>query len=256
MNDLSTAGLTPLIQQLAAASRSVIMGYYRGSYQSELKADDSPVTIADRETELLLRRLIQERFPNHGILGEEFGHHQPEAEYQWILDPIDGTKNFMANGYIFATLIALTRNGQPILGMIHHTVTDDLLIGDNAQTTLNGRPVQMRPCAELSQALLIATEHWPIWRYQNGPAFESLARQVREYRGWGGCHGYYLLATGGADIMLDPEMKPWDFLPMIPIIRGAGGVITDWQGNDPVAGTSLVAASGAIHEQVIRVLNA
>ncbi len=242
-------------KELTAASSAIIRRHYRTGYAVDTKSDESPVTIADREAELAMRALIEARFPEHGILGEEFGLHQPEAPWRWVLDPIDGTKNFISHSFLFGTLIALLYEGRPVLGVIHHPLTGDLLIGNGATTWLNDEPVRVRPCARIEDALLLTSSPTATHGYQNTLAYDALARRVLRYRTWGDCHGYFLVATGGADIMADPIMAPWDLMAMIPIIEGAGGRITDWQGNDPVAGTSAVATAGAIHDEVIRALN-
>jgi histidinol phosphatase-like enzyme (inositol monophosphatase family) len=188
-------------------------------------------------------------------LGEEFGHHQPNAEYQWVLDPIDGTKAFITNSYLFGTLIALVKAGRPVLGVINHPIFGDYLVGDGHVTTLNGRPVRVRECRRIEDAVLLNTAHWNVFAHQNGPAFEALSKRVQRYNNWGDCHGYYLVACGGADIMTDPIMNPWDLMALIPIIEGAGGRISDWQGGDPITGHGAVATGGTIHNEVIRALN-
>ena len=247
--------LIPFARELADASAAIIRQYFRTEYIVESKSDDSPVTIADRKAEETMRQLIVKRFPEHGILGEEFGHYQPDAEYQWVLDPIDGTKAFVSHSYLFGTLIALLKEGRPVLGVINHPLLNDFLVGMNGQTWLNNRRVQIRACHRIEDAILLSSPYWTVFDYQNGPAFELLSKRVQRHNNWGDCHGYYVLAAGGADIMADPIMNPWDLLALIPIIEGAGGVITDWQGNDAATGESIVATGGAIHDEVIRLLN-
>jgi histidinol phosphatase-like enzyme (inositol monophosphatase family) len=256
MTDLpDQAELTEFARALAEASARVIRGYFRSDYEVLSKEDDTPVTRADREAEEIMRQMITERFPHHGILGEEHGHFQPEAEYQWVLDPIDGTKAFVSHSYLFGTLIALLKDGQPILGVIHHPLMSDFLIGIGGETFLNGRKVMMRSCERLEDAILLSSTTELVRKHQNITAFEALSQRVARHNNWGDCHGYYLLAVGGADIMVDPIMSPWDLLALIPIIRGAGGVITDWQGRDAVKGNSIVAAHPTLHSSIIRALN-
>ena len=247
--------LIPFAKTLADASAAVIRQYFRTDYIVENKADDSPVTIADRKAEEIMRDMIAKRFPDHGILGEEHGHHQPDAEYQWVLDPIDGTKAFVSHSYLFGTLIALLKEGRPILGVINHPLLNDFLVGMAGQSWLNGRRVHVRPCRRVEDAILLSSTTAMVHSYQNGPAFDAFAGRVQRHNTWGDCHGYYVVAVGGADIMADPIMNPWDLMALIPIIEGAGGVITDWQGNDAVRGASIVATAGTIHEEVIRLLN-
>jgi histidinol phosphatase-like enzyme (inositol monophosphatase family) len=247
--------LIPFARRLADVSAGIIRKWFRAGYDVELKADLSPVTIADRGAEEAMRALILEHYPDHGILGEEFGRHNPDAEYQWVLDPIDGTKAFVSGSYLFGTLIALLHQGRPVLGVIHHPLLDDFLVGNGRQTWLNGRPVRVRPCNRIEDAILTGGPHWNVFEYQNGPAFEGVSKRVRRYNNWGDCHGYYLVATGGVDIMADPILEIWDLMALIPVIEGAGGRITDWQGNDAVQGRSAVATAGGIHDEVIRLLN-
>jgi myo-inositol-1(or 4)-monophosphatase len=241
--------------ELAAAAAAAIRPHYLSGIRPDIKADDSPVTAADRAAEQAMRALIEERYPEHGILGEEFGLHRAEADYRWVLDPIDGTQAFIANCYLFGTLIALTHHGRPVLGAISSPLTGHLLMGDGQRAWLGEREVRLRPCDRIEDAVLLATDHWDMFRYRNGPAFEALSRRARLYRGWGDCHGYFQLATGGADIMIDARMKDWDIMALVPIVEGAGGRVSDWQGRDPVGSDSLVASAAPIHDAVLAALN-
>lgn len=243
------------IEYLARESGNIIRDYFGTDVSIESKKDESPVTIADKQTEELLRDLISKEFPKHGILGEEFGTVNENAEYQWVLDPIDGTKSFISGALSFGTLIALMHRGEPILGAFYQPIIDEFLIGDNSETTLNGEKVEVRNCDSLDKATLLTTDHLNIEAHQNMEKFEKLIRKVNLYRNWGDCYGYYLVATGFADVMMDPVMSPWDSMPIIPIIKGAKGVITDYHGNDPVKGDSIIAASPGIHPKIVDKLN-
>lgn len=240
---------------LSVESGKVIKKYFRTSLNIESKADNSPVTIADKKSEEIMRELITKYFPDHGILGEEFGEQNKNAEYKWILDPIDGTKSFIHGMITFGTLIALTRNGNPILGVVNQPVTGELLIGDNNTANLNGESVSVSENNSLDSALLLTTDYLNIEKYQDMEKFTKLMHKVKLTRTWGNCFGYYLVATGKADIMIDPIMSIWDSAALIPIIKGAGGIITDYQGNDPIKGKSIVAASKNLHSIVINILN-
>ncbi len=240
---------------LAKASADVIKEYFRTVISVDSKLDDSPVTIADRKAEEVMRELIMKQFPDDGIVGEEYGIINEDAEYTWILDPIDGTKSFICGAFSFGTLIGLLKNGEPTIGVYNHPILNDFLIGDNQETRINGEKTFVRNCKELNKAVLLTTDHLNIEKYQDIKKFNRLINKVKLYRNWGDCYGYYLLATGYADIMIDPIMSPWDLLPIIPIIKGAGGIITDYQGNDPVTGKSAVASSPDIHSAIISVLN-
>jgi myo-inositol-1(or 4)-monophosphatase len=242
--------------ELAQKSGDFIRPYFASREVAiDLKEDETPVTIADRGGEELLRERIHRRYPAHGIIGEEFGSENEDAEFVWVLDPVDGTKAFTTAVPLFGTLIALLHNGEPVLGCINQPVLNQLLVGDNRVTTLNGRPVRVRPTARFDEATLLVTDVLDVAKYQNGPAFEALARQCRLVRTWGDCYGYFLLATGWADIACDPIMNPWDIAALIPVVRGAGGVISDWQGNEPLNAASTLASTPQLHAKVIRELN-
>jgi myo-inositol-1(or 4)-monophosphatase len=202
-----------------------------------------------------MRELINKEFPMHGIIGEEFGNYNPDAEYVWVLDPIDGTKSFISGALSFGTLIALLKNGNPIIGVINHPILNEFLIGNNATCLLNNNKVMFRDCNKISESTLLTTDYLNISKYQNKNGFDNLISKVKLYRNWGDCYGYYLLATGYADIMVDPVMSIWDSMALIPIINGAGGMITDYQGNDAVNGSSIVASNPTIHNDVIKILN-
>lgn len=241
--------------ELARESGDVIRHYFRNHGAVDQKSDESPVTVADRKAEEVMRERITKVYPQHGVLGEEFGERRAEAEYTWVLDPIDGTLNFICGGLAFGTLIALLKHGQPILGVIHQPILGELLIGTESQTTLNGEIVRVRPCERLADAILLTTDPYLVREHRDIKAFERLREEVKVYRGWGDCYGYLLLATGKVDIMVDPIMHPWDIMALIPVVRGAGGTITDYEGKDPVQGNSTVATSGRIHRQVVDLLN-
>lgn len=247
------------VVDLAERSGDLIRPYFGADAVTlglELKADETIVTRADREAEALMREMIGARFPEHGILGEEYGEERPDAEFVWVLDPIDGTISFASASPLFGTLIALVHEGRPVLGAIHQPVLRQLLLGDGTTTTLNGAPVRVREPRPLAQATLLVTDVLEVARFQDGAAFESLMRDVKLVRTWGDCYGYLLLATGHAEIMCDPVMNPWDIASLIPIVRGAGGVITDWQGKDAVGAQSIVATtSKTLHDEVLARLN-
>ena len=241
--------------RLAQVAGERICTYYKKDLEISLKSDRSIVTQADREAELLMRELIRNEYPGHGILGEEFGRENEGAEHVWVLDPIDGTISFTHASPLFATLIALLRDGQPVLGVIHNPVLDELCLGDGTTSTLNGQRITMRHAGVLGVATLLATDVRGIHQRWGKEPFDRLVEQAGVFRTWGDAYGYLMLAAGRADIMLDAKMAPWDILPLIPIIRGAGGVITTWTGGDPVTGDSCVAASTSLHAEVLKMLN-
>ena len=250
-----------LLHELAEVSGDLILPYFaQADLGVELKSDASPVTLADRGAEKVMRDLIESRFPDHGIIGEEYGNVREDAEFVWVLDPIDGTRSFITAVPLFVTLIGLLHRGKPLLGAIHQPVLRQLMIGDGKVTTLNGNPVRVRNTTEISKSTLLTTDPLFAARYQNGPAFAELANRAALYRSFGDGYGYLLVAAGWADIMADPIMNAWDLLPLIPCIEGAGGRITNWKGESVLGagngGTfSAVACVPGVHDEVLRVLN-
>ncbi|HWA25591.1 MAG TPA: histidinol-phosphatase [Lacunisphaera sp.] len=248
----------PFLSELAHASGDFLRPLFgRPGLAVELKGDLSPVTAADRGAEELLRRMINAKFPRHGILGEELGPENTDAEFVWVLDPVDGTKTFITGVPLWGTLIALLHHGQPVLGCIHQPVLNQLVIGDNATTTLNSSPVRCRRTTNLAEATLLTCDWLTPAQYEDGAAFDRLAKSVRLARTWGDAYGYLLLATGWADIVVDPIMNPWDIAALVPVIRGAGGVISDWQGGAAYpAKSTIAAATPELHAATREILKA
>ncbi|BCM92061.1 fructose-1,6-bisphosphatase/inositol-1-monophosphatase [Abditibacteriota bacterium] len=252
-------------RELAAAATDVILPYYgQTECGLESKDDNSPVTLADRGAEEVMRAMIEKKFPDHGIVGEEYGPQNADAEWVWILDPIDGTKSFIASVPLFGTLIGLLHNGKPVVGCVNQPVLNQLLLGDNENTTLNGKRVCVRPTSDISQALLLTTDPLRPYKTHDGAAYDKLARQARTVRSWGDCYGYLLVCCGWADIMLDPIMASWDLLPILPCLAGAGAMFSTWDGQPipdfvPSQASnkmySCIAANPALHSQVVAVLN-
>lgn len=256
MSSLLDSPYARFIGELCAVSAAVIEPYFANpDLAVELKADQTPVTLADRGAEEVMRALINRRFPGHGIIGEEYGSENADAEWVWVLDPVDGTKAFAVGCPLFGTLIALLHQGRPVLGAINHPLLKKLVLGDGQTTTLNGRPVRVRDCARLEDAILLSNDLDRPARLQSAAGWAALTSRVKTLRTWADCYAYQLLAWGGADIATDPIMSPWDLLALIPVVEGAGGVITDWQGRPAVTGKSIVAAGPRLHGEVIRLLN-
>lgn len=247
--------LTPyrtFMTELAARSGEFIRPYFRNPELAvETKADATPVTVADRGAEELMRGLIARKFPDHGIIGEELGRDRPDAEFVWMLDPIDGTKSFITGVPLWGTLIALLHEGQPVLGCIHQPTLGQLMIGDGRGTTLNDRPVRARATRRIADATLLTSDPFNF-RNRMGAATNAFLAQAKLVRTWGDCYGYLLVASGLADVMIDPIMNPWDIAALVPVVRGAGGVITDWSGAAPFPAESTVAcATPELHAAVM-----
>jgi histidinol phosphatase-like enzyme (inositol monophosphatase family) len=238
--------------ELAGLSGDFIRPFFgRPDLKVDLKSDQSPVTAADTGAEELMRGLIRARFPGHGIVGEEAGSENPGAEFVWVLDPIDGTKSFAAAVPLFGTLIALLHQGQPVLGCIHQPILNQLLVGDNKTALLNGRPVRTRATTKIEEATLLTSDPVVMDRPECR-GYRALMGRARLARTWGDCYGHLMVATGAADVIYDPVMNLWDIAALVPVIRGAGGVITDAKGGPAYPAASTVSSANAgLHAQVI-----
>ena len=248
---------------LIGTAFSVIRPLFLSGATVSAKADATPVTAADRGAEAAMRRQIERRYPGHGIVGEEYGE-KSGRRYRWILDPVDGTRAFISNCFLFGTLIALERDDgdgfAPILGAIAHPAAGVALIGHRGDTRLysadgSERPARVRPCARIEDATVLATAHWDTGEQRGGDGSAALIRRARLYRTWGDCFGYFALATGGADVMLDPSLAYWDVAAVVPVIEGAGGRLSSWSGGDPLAEPSLIATAGPLHDEVLRLVS-
>ncbi len=219
-----------LALQLADAAGAIVRNYFRAPIAVDDKPDRTPVTIADREAEHTMRRLIAKAFPAHGIIGEEEGRERADADSVWVLDPIDGTKNFISGIPLFGTLIALVRGGRPVLGVIDQPVLGERWLGvQGSATTLNGKPARTRACAALARATLYATAP-DMFAGTDATAFQRLQAQVKLARFGADCYAYAQLATGFIDLVVECDLKPYDFSALVPVIEGAGGAIVDWRG--------------------------
>ena len=211
----------------------IIRPLFRSALLVEAKGDASPVTEADQKTELALRAFLAERFPSHGIWGEEFGADRPDAEWLWLLDPIDGTRAFVTGRPLFGTLISLLHNGKPVLGLIDQPATGERWVGVAGQPTRFRGPMggvaHCRPCPELAQAELSCTSP-DMFLEDQRDSFDRLRRSARRVTWGGDCYAYGLLALGLVDVIAEATMKPWDWAALVPVIEGAGGSVTDWAG--------------------------
>ena len=246
-----------LAQRLADAAGEVARAHFRSSRPFEIKADKSPVTAADRDAEKAMRRLIGEAYPDHGVLGEEFGAEGVDRDYVWVLDPIDGTRSFVTGRPLFGILVALAHRGVPILGLIDQPITGERWLGAaGIPSTLNGKPVQVRSCSELSRAVLYAAA--PEWfKDADEAAFLRLRSEVQMCLYDADCYAFALLATGLVDLAIECALKPYDYCALVPVVEGAGGVITDWRGRAlglEGEGTVLAAGDRALHQAALELL--
>ncbi len=224
------ASYIELAERLADIAGPIVARYFRSDLTIADKADASPVTTADREAEAAIRAVLEAECPDHGILGEEHGGDNLEAEYVWVLDPIDGTKAFVTGKPLFGTLIALCQNGVPVLGVIDQPVLKERWVGAVGQaTTYNGEAVSTRACADLSEAWLYATSP-DMFKGADETAFKRLAEQVKFPLYGADCYAYGLLASGFTDIVCEATMQPYDYCALVPVVEGAGGIMSDWAG--------------------------
>ncbi len=219
-----------LAHTLADAAGAAIRPWFRRAFLVETKEDFSPVTIADREAEAAIRSLLAEHRPEDGVIGEEYGDDRPDAARVWVLDPIDGTRAFVAGRPLFGTLIALLEDGVPVLGVIDQCIAGDRWIGArDVPTTLNGRPAHVRHCAALADAHLATTAPW-LFDGRDVAGFDGLRRAARDTLLGGDCHNYGLVASGHLDLVVESGLKIHDWAALVPVVSGAGGVMTDWAG--------------------------
>jgi inositol-phosphate phosphatase/L-galactose 1-phosphate phosphatase/histidinol-phosphatase len=248
-----------LAADLADAAGEAIRPHFRQPLAVTDKPDLSPVTVADRAAEAAMRRLIAARFPEHGIIGEEYGPERADAECVWVLDPIDGTKSFISGVPLFGTLIALTRNGQPILGIIDQPISHERWIGAAGQPTMfNGAVVHCRPCTSLAAATVFSTSP-DMFKGADAASHARIIAAAKLQRYGADCYAYGLLALGFIDLVIEASLKPYDFSAMVPIVEGAGGLATDWHGK-PLSlasdGRVLVAGDANAHREALALLAA
>jgi histidinol phosphatase-like enzyme (inositol monophosphatase family) len=240
-----------LANALADSAGSIIRPLFRGDWSQERKPDRSPVTEADRAAEGAMRRLIEERFPDDGIIGEEYGTRNESSGRQWVLDPIDGTLSFMAGRPIFGTLIALMQDGWPVLGVIDQPILGERWVGRiGEETRLNGKSVRTRPCRDLREASL-ATSSPHYFTADQAEPYMALAQTIggNERQGaiiYGGdCYNYGLLASGHLDAICEAGLAIYDYAALVPVVEGAGGTMSDWQGN-PLDADSAAREEGRV----------
>jgi histidinol-phosphatase len=241
--------------KLARGAGDITLKYFRKQPETSTKSDGSYVTIADREAESYLRRQIAEAFPDDGILGEEEGELEGRSGRRWILDPIDGTFAFVHGVPLYGVLIALEIENEISVGVVNIPALGELVsAATGCGCLLNGEPTYVSATAKLDEALLLCTSFKMAEQYGFGPAMERLQKRARTSRTWGDCYGYVLVATGRADVMLDPVMNLWDCAPLLPIMEEAGGTFTDWRGVGIVDGGNSVATNGLLFEEVMQVI--
>jgi len=244
--------------ELADAAGITSMKYFRTSLSIDNKSDESPVTIADKNTELKIRSMIEKKYPSHGILGEEFDSINPEAEFIWVVDPIDGTRSYIAGHKDFGNLISLTQNKKPIIGIINCPAHDERWVGiKNLNSTINQKPAKSSNVTNIENAYLFTSG-----LYFDEPnlrsAVEKINNKVRYFRYGGDCYMYGMLASGLIDIVIEDTLKVHDYMALVNVIEGAGGVITDKFGTEITTdsqGSVVASANQELHSQLISLIN-
>lgn len=255
---MKTNPLTPyfeFIAETAYLAGRLTLGYFQTDIQPDYKADDSPVTLADRQAEELIRSRIEKNFPGHAIVGEEYGDNHQPASCRWIIDPIDGTKAFIRGVPLYAVLIGLEMDGVMQAGAAYFPALDEMLVAAlGLGCWWNGRRAHVSPITDIRQAYVSTTSVEAIRKHGRIAQFQRLSRVCYHQIGWSDAYGYLLVATGRVEVMLDPIMNIWDGAPFPPILAEAGGYFGDWEGNVGVFSEAL-AASQVLLPQVLAILN-
>jgi histidinol-phosphatase len=251
----SVRDLLEVAVALAEKAGEITLKYFHERFVVETKPDRTPVTVADRETEAYIRQAIESRFPHDGIIGEEFGEIRAEAKRRWIVDPIDGTISFIHGVPLYGVLIGVEQEDEPVVGVIRLPGLGETVAAARGEGChFRGQRAQVSSTSELSDAIWLTTD----LKFDAYPArsagLNRLVRAAGPARTWGDCYGYVLVATGRADVMVDPQMYVWDCAPLLPIIEEANGRFTDWQGRRTIRGGNAVASNGLLHDQVLALL--
>ena len=240
---------------LARGAGDITLKYFRQQPETSRKSDGSFVTVADREAESYLRRQIAERFPDDGILGEEEGELAGRSARRWIVDPIDGTFAFVHGVALYGVLIALEIEGEMCVGVVNIPALGEIVsAAKGCGCFLNGQSTRVSTTAKLDEALLLCTDFVAADKYGFGAPMKELQHGAKVSRTWGDCYGYVLVATGRADVMLDPIMNLWDCAPLLPIMEEAGGTFTDWRGVRTVDGGNAIATNGLLFAEVMKIV--
>ena len=251
------ADLIDLAHRLADASGPIIRGYFRQPIPIDDKADASPVTAADREAEQAIRAILAATRPEDGIVGEELGNTNTDAEFVWVIDPIDGTKSFITGRPIFGTLIALVRNGTPVLGVIDQPIYGERWTGAQGHDArFNDKPIRVRDRPALADAV-VGTTAADLFEPHQAPHWHAIAAAARHAVYGGDCYTYAQLAAGLVDVVFEAGLQTYDFCALAPVIESAGGVVTDWQGNPLTLGsdgTVLACGDRRVHAEILALI--
>jgi histidinol phosphatase-like enzyme (inositol monophosphatase family) len=254
-----TRRLELAVEAARGAGRITLEYFRREDLLVERKSDDSPVTVADRQAEEHLRQRISEAFPDDGVLGEEFPERPGTSGFRWIVDPIDGTKSFIHGVPLYGTLVAVEHGGQSVLGVILIPGTDECVYaasGQGAWYTVGDRPprrTRVSSCRDLSKGVFLTSEVTTFDEVGRRDVYEHFEAQARLTRTWGDCYGYLMIATGRAELMIDPVVAVWDLAALMPVVQEAGGTFTDWQGRPTIHSGQAIATNGLLLDEVLAV---
>lgn len=245
------------INQLADLSGEYIASAFGKHHSIDFKKDNSPVTEVDRNVETMIREAISKKFPDHGIIGEEFGNANESSEFQWVLDPIDGTKSFISSVPLFGTLIGLMYRNKPVLGLIDQPILKERIVGDCQSCLFNGKPVTPSKKTDLDGITLLTSDSRHCSNMKSERGWRELERRAAIARTWGDCYGYMLLCRGCAHVMCDAVLEVWDFTALLPALQGAGVAFSDWHGGENFGhdGGLVASCTPELHAKVLEVLN-
>jgi histidinol-phosphatase len=252
--DLPT--LLAFAHQIAWQAGKITLRHFQSDLAVDRKADESPVTVADREAEAYLRAAIAARYPGHAVLGEEEGlSGDSGASHQWILDPIDGTKTFIRGVPLYGVMVGLVRDGVPALGVVNMPALGEIVYAARGEGCwLNGRPCRVSTTSPLRESLVTATIAHGYEEYGKDEAFRRILGAAGLFRTWGDCYGHLLVAMGRAEVALDPIMNIWDAAALLPILHEAGGTFTDWRGRPTIDGGEAISTNGAVLDELLALI--
>lgn len=244
--------------QIAVHAGKITLRHFQRDLVIDHKADESPVTVADREAEAYLREAIRGRYPGHAVLGEEAGlSGPPGATYRWVLDPIDGTRSFIRGVPLYGVMVGVLREGEPVAGVVHvPALGETVAAARGLGCTWNKRPCRVSTISMLRESLVVGTVAHGYEAYGKGEAFQRILAATGLFRTWGDCYGYVLVATGRAEAALDPVMNVWDAAALLPILTEAGGTYTDWQGTPTIEHGEGIGTNGVVLNELLQLIGA
>ncbi|MGF1669215.1 MAG: inositol monophosphatase family protein [Balneolaceae bacterium] len=241
---------------IARSGGDSTLKYFKKSFNLEFKDDESPVTNADKQAEIVIREAIRKKYPSHGIIGEEFGIENQNSDIVWIIDPIDGTQSFIHGVPFYTTLIGIMVDGVPSVGIIYAPALNEMVsAATGGGVTLNEKECRARPCDDIRKATFLTTDFENIEKFGFQRPFRKLLHATRVHRTWGDAYGHLMVATGRADIMFDPILKIWDAAALLPVVTEAGGSYTDVHGKKTIETGNAISCTKGLAEDVIKIFS-